>query len=99
MEKLEASRRNAKKKVEAPPHCHAPSPSPAPITWSFSFQSLYLYLSRPDPFPFSTYDPFRTHLTTSLAHLSTTALTQSLSLPSSSCLMSVLDASPRISRT
>ena len=90
MEKPEASRRNAKKKVEAPPHCHAPSPSPAP-TWSFSFQSLYLYLSRPAPFPSSTYDPFRTHLTTSFAHLSTTALKQSLSLspPSSSCLKSV----------
>jgi hypothetical protein len=98
MEEPEASRRNAKKKVEAPPNCHAPSPSPAP-TRSFSGQSLYLSLSPPAPIPSSTYAPFRTHLTTSLAHLSTTALTQSLSLPSSSCLMSVLDASPRISRT
>ena len=88
MEKPEASRRNAKKKVEAPPNCHAPSPSPAP-TRSFSGQSLYLSLSPPAPIPSSTYAPFRTHLTTSLAHLSTTALTQSLSPPSSSCLKSV----------
>ena len=80
MEEPEASRRNAKKKVEAPPHCHAPSPSPAP-TRSFSGQTLYLSLSPPDPFPSSTYAPFRTHLTTSLAHLSTTALTQSPSPP------------------